>query len=88
MAISVGAQMAHGSAEPAAWRTAMVPKGGKIVMALVLIARKSTMAFVATPGIVLSRASSDMAFKPKGVAALPRPIMFEDMFITMAPMAG
>jgi len=26
--------------------------------------------------------------RPKGVAAFPRPIMFDDMFITMEPMAG
>ena len=73
---------------PAARSAPTVPLGGINVMAEVLIARKSTMGFEATPGSGFSFASSDMAFRPKGVAALPRPSMLAAMFMIMAPMAG
>ena len=88
VAISVGIQIAKGSAEPAAARTATVPVGGSSVMAEVLMARKSTIGFEATPFTGFSLSSSAMAFRPKGVAALPSPKMFEAKFITIALMAG
>jgi len=56
------------------------------VIAELLIARKSTMAFDAEPEWLFSLAS--MAFSPKGVAALPIPSTFDDMFMIMAPIAG
>ena len=52
------------------------------------MAKKSTMAFEADPRSGFSRASSFMALSPKGVAELPRPIMLEDMFITIDAIAG
>jgi hypothetical protein len=86
--MSVGIQIAKGSADPAAARTATVPLGGSRVIAEVLMARNRTMAFEAEPGVGLSFSSSAMALSPKGVAALPRPKMLDAMFITMAPIAG
>ena len=88
VAMRVGIQMAAGSAEPAAARSAMVPVGAISVIAAVLMARKSTIESVATPGCGFRRESSLMALRPKGVAALPMPSTFEAKFITMAPMAG
>ena len=88
VAIRVGIQMASGALEPAAARTAMVPVGGNSVMAEVLIARNRIIGLLATPGRAFKRSSSAIAFRPKGVAALPSPRMLEAMFITMAPMAG
>ena len=58
VAMSVGIQIAKGSADPAASRTAIVPVGGSSVMADVLTARNSTMAFDADPGCGLSFSSS------------------------------
>ena len=81
-AISVTAQDPHAAArEIERW-------AGHPYMAEVLMTRKSTIGFVATPGYGLSLLSSTMAFRPKGVAALPRPRMFEAMFMIRAPMAG
>ena len=50
MAISVGTQIAQGSAEPAAERTPIVPIGGNSVTAVALIARNRTIGFEAQPG--------------------------------------
>ena len=55
---------------------------------MALIARNITIASVATPGYGFSRFSSTIALRPNGVAALPRPSMFDAMFITIAPIAG
>ena len=83
----VGAMMPKGSTEPAEARTPITPVG-KMLRPEVLIAKNSTMAFVATPGRRLRRLSSCIALMPKGVAALVRPIMFAAMFMIIAPMAG
>jgi hypothetical protein len=57
-------------------------------MAEVLIARKSTIGLEATPGSGFNRSSSTIAFRPKGVAALPSPKMLAAKFITIELMAG
>ena len=88
VAKSVGIQIAQGSAELAAARTPIVPSGGSRVIAELLMARNSTIASEAEPEWRLRRASSDIAFSPKGVAALPSPTTFEAMFMIIAPMAG
>ena len=54
----------------------------------VLIARKSTMALVATPLCRFRVSSSTMALMPKGVAAFPSPSMLAPMFMIMALIAG
>jgi len=87
VAIRVVGKMAEGSAEPFSARSPMIPVGSR-AMPLVLMARKSTMALLAVPLSALSSSSSFMAFRPKGVAALPRPRALAAMFMTMAPMAG
>ena len=46
------------------------------------------MAYVAVPLCLFRLSKACMAFIPKGVAALPKPRMFDDMFIIMALMAG
>ena len=57
-------------------------------MAEVLMARNSAIALVATPLCWFSLSNSTIAFKPKGVAALPRPSMLEAKFMTIAVIAG
>ena len=53
------------------------------------MARKSTIAFEAEPEWSIElRASSLMALRPKGVAALPIPRIFDAMFMIIAPIAG
>ena len=65
----------------------MIPVGRRATP-LVLIAKKRTIAVVAVPLSGFSASSSFIAFKPKGVAALPRPRALAARFITMAPIAG
>jgi hypothetical protein len=88
VAKSVGIQIAHGSADCAAARTPMVPRGGSSVIDDALMARNSTIAFEAQGAPPLSRESSLMAFRPKGVAALPMPRMFDAKFMIIADIAG
>jgi hypothetical protein len=76
-----------GSFEPAAARSARTPVG-MIASPAVLIARKSTMAFVAVPFTGFSRSSSCMARIPNGVAAFPNPRIFEPMLRIIALIAG
>jgi len=57
-------------------------------MELVLMARYVHMALVAVPGRGLSVSRCRMAFKPSGVAALPRPRMLAAMLSSIAPIAG
>ena len=73
--------------EPSEARSAMTPSGASATLE-VLMARKSAMALVATPGTGFKRLSSIMALMPKGVAALPSPSMLEAMFMIMALIAG
>ena len=54
----------------------------------VLIARKRIIALVAVPLLVFRRSSSIIAFRPKGVAAFPKPSRLEDIFKIIAPIAG
>ena len=84
----VGIQIAPGDVLPAAARTIIVPDGAISVMAEVLIATKSTIALEALCEPWLRVARSFMAFRPKGVAAFPIPMMFDAMFITIDPIAG
>src|SRR5205823_6048074 len=77
--------MAVGRVDPDAARIAIAVAGINCTE-LVLIARKVHIAFVATPGRGLSVSRSRIARKPSGVAALPRPSIFADMFITIAPL--
>jgi hypothetical protein len=55
---------------------------------LVLMTRKVHIASVAVPTFLLSLLSSSIALSPSGVAALARPSMFAEMFISIAPIAG
>lgn len=87
VAIRVVGKMAAASAEPFSARSPMMPVGSR-ARPLVLMARKSTIALVAVPFSALSVSSSFMAFKPKGVAALPSPRALAAMFMTIAPIAG
>ena len=87
VAARVVGKIAAGSTEPLRALRPMMPVGSS-ARPLVLMARNSTMALVAVPGLVLRLLSSFMAFRPKGVAALPRPSAFAAMFITIAPIAG
>ena len=79
--------IAVGRVEPDAARIAIAVAGTNWTE-LVLIARNVHIAFVATPGRGLSNSRSRIARKPSGVAALPNPSMFADMFMTMEPIAG
>ena len=76
-----------GSALPAAARIA-IAVAGIIVIPAVLIAKKVTIEFVAVPLFVFNVSNSSIAFKPKGVAAFPKPSIFAEMFITIDPTAG
>ena len=76
-----------GLLEPATTLIPMIVAGIK-VMQPVFRAKKVHIASVASLGFLLSFCNSCMAFKPNGVAAFPRPIIFALRFITMAPIAG
>ncbi len=76
-----------GVVAPSEARSAMTPEGSTATP-LVLIARKSTIALVAVPFVLLSASSSCIALMPNGVAALPRPSTLAAMFMIIAPMAG
>ena len=79
--------IAVGLVDPDATRIAIAVAGINCTE-LVLIARNVHIAFVATPGREFSDSRSRIARKPSGVAALPKPSMLADMFITMQPIAG
>ena len=87
VANSVVARMPAGLADPPAARSAMTPVG-RSVTAEVLMARNSTIAFVAVPLCGFSVSSSCIARMPNGVAALPRPSALAEMFRIIAPIAG
>ena len=76
-----------GSLDPAAARMAMTPVGKRVTLE-VLMARNRTIASVAVPLTGFNLSSSCMARIPNGVAALPRPRAFADIFRIMLPMAG
>ena len=82
VASSVGSKMDPALSEPSAARVAITPVGSRVT-AEVLMARKSAIELVATPFTGLSFSSSTIAFRPKGVAAFPRPSMLEAMFRIM-----
>ena len=84
---TVGKKMELGAVEPKEARSAIMPVGST-ASPEVLMAKNRTMASVATPGRTLSLLSSRMARRPKGVAALPRPIMLLAMLSTIMPKAG
>src|SRR5512132_708463 len=87
VANSVVGRMPAGSADPAAARSAMTPVGSSVTLD-VLIARNSTIALLAVPFAGLSASRCCMARMPNGVAALPNPSTFEDIFRIIAPIAG
>ena len=87
VAIRVVGKMAAGSVEPFRARSPIIPVGSR-ARPLVLIARKSTIALVAVPSSRFKVASSFIALRPKGVAALPSPRALAAIFITIAPTAG
>src|SRR5207302_1370335 len=82
-----GRMIPAGSVEWAAARSAITVVGTSC-NAAVLMARKSTCALVAVPGVGFNFSSSSMALMPKGVAAFPRPSMLAAMFSSIAEMAG
>ena len=79
--------MAVGSFEPAEAITLTMEAGMSWTPA-VLIVRNMHIAFVATPGVLLSLLRSSIAFIPSGVAALFSPRALAAMFMSMLPMAG
>src|SRR5512144_801772 len=87
VANSVVGRMPAGSADPAAARSAMTPVGSNVTLD-VLLARNRAIALLAVPFTGLSVSRCCMARMPNGVAALPNPTTFEDMFRIIAPMAG
>ena len=82
-----GRKIPPGSSDPSAERIAITPSGSTAPPD-VLIARKSTIELVATPGWEFRLFSSFMALRPKGVAALPRPRILAEMFMIIALIAG
>ena len=76
-----------GFAELAFKRKAIIVAGTK-VNEDVFNARNVHMAWLAVFGCGLSSCSSLIAFRPKGVAALPRPSKFALKFIRIEPIAG
>ena len=87
VAIIVGPIISVGFLAPAADNMAMVEAGIRVTED-VFMAKKVTIASVAVSFFLLSFCSSSMAFRPKGVAALPKPKILAEIFIIMAPMAG
>ena len=82
-----GNTIAPGLAESSVPRNTITPSGSTATPD-VLIARNSAIELVDTPGCGLSFSSSLIAFRPNGVAAFPRPSMFDAMFRIIAPIAG
>jgi hypothetical protein len=82
-----GSTMPAGSFDPSAARTATAPSG-RIATPAALMARKSAIELVATPGWRLSVFSSLIALRPNGVAALPSPSMFAARLRIIEPIAG
>ena len=87
VANNVVGRIPAGSVEPAAARSAITPVGNNVTLD-VLIARNKAIAFDAVPLHGFSLSSSCMARMPNGVAALPRPRAFADIFRIIAPIAG
>ncbi len=61
---------------------------GTTVMAEALITRNRIWSLLAVSGRGLSSCSSFIALSPSGVAALSRPSMFAERFITIEALAG
>jgi len=76
-----------GSALPADALNAIAVAGISVIPA-VFIAKKVHIEFVAVPFSGFSLSSSSIALRPKGVAALPNPRKFAEIFIIIAPIAG
>ncbi len=76
-----------GSLLPEAALIAIAVAGIKVNPA-VLIVKKVHIALVAVPLFSFSESSSSIAFNPNGVAALPSPSIFADIFIIIEPTAG
>ena len=87
VANNVVGRIPAGSVDPAAARSAITPVGNSVTLD-VLIARNNAIEFVAVPLQGFSLSNSCIARMPKGVAALPNPRAFADMFMIIAPMAG
>ena len=87
VASSVGSQIPAASCDPSDARSAMTPSGASATFD-VLMARNSTIAFVAVPLCGFRVSSSCIALMPNGVAAFAKPSMFEAMFMIMALCAG
>ncbi len=87
VASRVGTQIASGIAEPMLARIPITPSG-KSETLVALMARKSTIASLALAGVRLIFCNSVIAFRPKGVAALPSPSTFDARFMIIAPIAG
>ena len=87
LANQVGKKIAAAFSDPSAARIPITPDG-RTASPAVLIARKSTIAFVAVPFRPLSLSSSSIARMPKGVAALASPIMLLPMLRIIALIAG
>ena len=79
--------MPAGSFDPRAARTATAPSG-RMATPAALMARKSAIELVATPGRGFSVFSSDIALSPNGVAAFPSPSMLAARLRIIDPMAG
>ncbi len=82
-----GRTIPAGSFDPSAARTATAPSG-RIATPAALMARKSAIELVATPGRGLRVFSSAIALSPKGVAAFPSPSMFAARLRIIDPIAG
>jgi hypothetical protein len=76
-----------GSELPEAALIAIALAGIKVIPA-VLIARKVTIELVAVPFSGFKVSNSSIAFKPKGVAALPKPSILAEIFMIIDPIAG
>ncbi len=72
----------------ACWRARAITPSGNSETLVALMARKSTIESLAHAGVRFSVCSSVIAFRPNGVAALPRPSTFDARFMIIAPIAG
>ncbi len=79
--------MSAGLAAPSTARWA-ITASGMIVRPEVWITRNISCASVASSLFGLSDCRLSMAFRPNGVAALSRPSILAEKFITMWPLAG
>src|SRR5689334_2121684 len=87
VAIRMGTNTSAGFAAPSWARNVMIEMGTSVTDDA-FITMNNTISSVARSGSGLRLCSSFIAFNPSGVAALSRPSMFAERFITMAPLAG